>query len=241
MVKFTPDDIHNAMQHQKNIRNLSIIATVDAGKTTITDSLLNKAGILSDDATGNARKTDTRKDEQERGITIKSTGISLYYKMPKEYVDEMKDNDEDNVDKSNNSFLINLIDSPGHVDFSSEVTAALRVTDGCMVILDAIKGVYVQTETVLRQALDELIVPVCTINKIDRLILELQLKPEEFYQKLNHHINVLNMTIRKYNKKMGDIELRPEDGTVSFACGVMGWGFNLKTFAKSWALKLGRE
>jgi len=109
---------------------MSVIAHVDHGKSTLTDSLVSKAGIIAGSRAGETRFTDTRKDEQERCITIKSTGISLYYEMAFE-------------GKESIPYLINLIDSPGHVDFSSEVTAALRVTDGALVVVDYIEGVCV--------------------------------------------------------------------------------------------------
>ena len=186
MPNFSVDEIRECQYKTDQIRNMSVIAHVDHGKSTLTDSLVCRAGIISADQAGNARATDTRADEQERGITIKSTGISLYYES--DIVNE--------VDKL--GYLINLIDSPGHVDFSSEVTAALRVTDGALVVVDYVEGVAVQTETVLRQALLEKIKPVLMINKIDRAILELQVDGEYMYQNYLRVIENVNVIIATY-------------------------------------------
>lgn len=134
MPNFTIDQIREIMYKPDHIRNMSVIAHVDHGKSTLTDSLIAKAGIISESNAGDARATDTRKDEQDRGITIKSTGVSMYFKT-----DPTGAGKKENED----GFLINLIDSPGHVDFSSEVTAALRVTDGALVVVDYIEGVCV--------------------------------------------------------------------------------------------------
>lgn len=131
------------MDLKKNIRNMSVIAHVDHGKSTLTDSLVCKAGIIADSRAGDARFTDTRKDEQERCITIKSTAISLYNKMTDDDLKLVKQVQQVAVGsdgQEEHGFLVNLIDSPGHVDFSSEVTAALRVTDGALVVVDCVSG-----------------------------------------------------------------------------------------------------
>jgi elongation factor 2 len=230
MVFFTVEQMREIMDRPTNIRNMSVIAHVDHGKSTLTDSLVAAAGIIAKEDAGNVRLTDTRQDEKDRGITIKSTGISLYFKL----------DDDIPPDSKGNEFLINLIDSPGHVDFSSEVTAALRVTDGGLVVVDVVEGVCVQTETVLRQALAERIVPLLTINKLDRGYLELQLQPEDMYQGFTKIIESANVIINTYKEEvMGEVSVYPEKGTVGFSAGVMGWAFTLTKFAKMYAKKFG--
>ena len=136
--------------------------------------------------------------------------------------------------------MINLIDSPGHVDFSSEVTAALRVTDGALVVVDTIEGVCVQTETVLRQALGERIKPVVIINKVDRALLELQVEKEDLYQSFSRTIESVNVIIATYiDKALGDVSVFPDKGTVAFGSGLHGWAFTIRQFAQRYAKKFG--
>ncbi|KAK8127458.1 elongation factor 2 [Apiospora sp. TS-2023a] len=230
------DEVRKLMDKPTNVRNMSVIAHVDHGKSTLTDSLLAKCGIISSAKAGDARATDTRQDEQDRGITIKSTAISLYGELPQE--DDIKDIVDQKTD--GNGFLINLIDSPGHVDFSSEVTAALRVTDGALVVVDTVEGVCVQTETVLRQALAERIKPVVIINKVDRALLELQVSKEDLYQSFSRTIESVNVVISTYlDKSLGDLQVYPYKGTVAFGSGLHGWAFTVRQFATRYAKKFG--
>jgi len=238
MVNFTVDEIRGLMDHKKNIRNMSVIAHVDHGKSTLTDSLVSKAGIIAGAKAGETRFTDTRKDEQDRCITIKSTAISMYFELQEK--DKVLIEGENQVDKDIRGFLINLIDSPGHVDFSSEVTAALRVTDGALVVVDAISGVCVQTETVLRQAIAERIKPVLFMNKMDRALLELQLEQEDLYQTFQRIVENINVIIATYGDStgpMGNIDVDPKKGSVGFGSGLHGWAFTLKQFSEMYAEK----
>lgn len=139
-------------------------------------------------------------------------------------------------------YLINLIDSPGHVDFSSEVTAALRVTDGALVVVDTVEGVSVQTETVLRQAMQEKIKPVLMVNKIDRSILELKLDGESMYNSFLRVIDMANVVISTYQSEdMGDIQVDPSVGNVAFGSGKDQWAFTLNKFARIYSKKFGIE
>jgi len=258
MVNFTVDQMRAIMDLKHNIRSMSVIAHVDHGKTTLTDSLVQKAGIISSKAAGGARYTDTRQDEADRGITIKSTGISMFFEYDikagevaglsaeeesanKAAMDAAAEGSA-NVTISENSYLINLIDSPGHVDFSSEVTAALRVTDGALVVVDTIDGVCVQTETVLRQAIAERVKPVLMVNKVDRALLELQLPGEELYQAFCRAIESVNVIVSMYNDEaLGDCQVDPTQGTVAFGSGLHQWAFTLKRFARTYGAKFGVE
>jgi len=229
MVNFSVDQIRGMMDKQNSIRNISVIAHVDHGKSTLTDSLIGKAGIIAEAKQGEARFMDTRDDEQARSITIKSTCVSLYYELA------------DELDATNKTpYLINLIDSPGHVDFSSEVTAALRVTDGALVVVDCVEGVCVQTETVLRQAIAERIKPVLFLNKLDRVFLELQCTAEEAYQNFRQATESVNVVIATYmDDVLGDIQVDPTKGQVGFGSGLHAWGFTLDRFALMYASKFG--
>jgi len=214
------------MEKKEQIRNISVIAHVDHGKSTLTDSLVQMAGISTKD-----RFTDGLEEERRRGITMVSTGLSLYFEV-----------DKDVEIEGERGCLLNLIDSPGHVDFSSEVSAALRLTDGALVVVDCVEGVCVQTETVLRQALSERVKPVLVINKLDRGILELQQTPEDCYLKLVKVIESVNEIISTYeDDELGACRVAPEEGTVTFGSALHGWGFSIPTFARMLGKKLNRD
>jgi len=250
MVNFTVDEIRRMMDYQDNIRNISVIAHVDHGKSTLTDSLIGAAGIIAAAKAGDARFMDTRKDEQDRTITIKSTAVSLYFEMENKFLEgKSKKIAEERIAAGEqlawgkedcSQYLINLIDSPGHVDFSSEVTAALRVTDGALVVVDCIEGVCVQTETVLRQAIAERIKPILFVNKLDRVFLELHMDAEEAYTNFSRAIESVNVIIATYNdEKLGDVQVWPEKGNVGMGSGLHGWGFGVGRFAAMYSKKFG--
>jgi len=245
MVNFTVDQVRECMDKKENIRNMSVIAHVDHGKSTLTDSLVAKAGIIAAAKAGETRATDTRKDEQDRCITIKSTAISMFFDMERKdlaFITQPKSKNKEGQDES--GFLINLIDSPGHVDFSSEVTAALRVTDGALVVVDCVSGVCVQTETVLRQAIAERIRPILFMNKMDRALLELQLGQEELFQtfqRIVENVNVIVATYADDDGPMGVVRVDVNNGSVGFGSGLHGWAFTLKQFAEMYASKFGVE
>jgi len=191
------------MDNPEHIRNIAIAAHVDHGKTTLSDNLLAGAGMISQDTAGEQLAMDTKEDEQERGITIDAANVSMTH----EYDDT--------------NHLINLIDTPGHVDFGGDVTRAMRAVDGALVVVDAVEGAMPQTETVLRQALREGVKPTLFINKVDRLISELREGEEEMQERLLTVISTVNELIRGMTEEMDDIT---EDWTVSVEAGTVGFG-----------------
>tara|TARA_Y100000310_G_scaffold343181_1_gene449666 strand:+ start:2002 stop:4191 length:2190 start_codon:yes stop_codon:yes gene_type:complete len=210
------DRVMRIMKDQKNIRNIAICAHIDHGKTTFSDNLLSGAGMMSDELAGKARQLDFHEDEQERGITIDSASVSMVHT-----IDEKE-------------FLINLIDTPGHVDFGGDVTRAMRAVDGAITLTCASEGVMPQTETVLRQALRERVKPVLFINKVDRLIKELQLTPQQMQDRFVKQISNVNKIIRGLtpgaDKEKWTVNVA--DGTVAFGSAFHNWALSIPYMQK---------
>ncbi|KAF3769570.1 P-loop containing nucleoside triphosphate hydrolase protein [Cryphonectria parasitica EP155] len=186
----SPQQLANLQQHADNVRNICILAHVDHGKTSLTDALLATNGIISPRLAGKVRYLDSRPDEQQRGITMESSAISLYFSM-------LRRSSPDAAPEAK-EYLINLIDSPGHIDFSSEVSTASRLCDGAVVLVDAVEGVCSQTVTVLRQTWEEKLKPLLVINKMDRLITELKMTPGEAYVHLSKLLEQVNAVLGSF-------------------------------------------
>ncbi len=204
------DQCTDLMDDPEFIRNIGIVAHVDHGKTTLTDNLLAGAGMISEELSGEQLFMDTKEDEQERGITIDAANVSMVH------------------DYEGDDFLINLIDTPGHVDFGGDVTRAMRAVDGAVVVVDAVEGAMPQTETVLRQALREGVKPVLFINKVDRLINELQEGPQELQDRLVDVIEEVNDLIRQVSDDKYDEgwRVKVEDGSVAFGSALYNWAIS---------------
>ncbi|KAK2037902.1 elongation factor Tu GTP binding domain-containing protein [Colletotrichum somersetense] len=186
----TPDKLASLQRHAADVRNICILAHVDHGKTSLTDALLATNGIISPKLAGKIRYLDSRPDEQLRGITMESSAISLYFSMLRRSAPD--------AEPEAKEYLINLIDSPGHIDFSSEVSTASRLCDGAVVLVDAVEGVCSQTVTVLRQTWTEKLKPLLVINKIDRLVTELKMSPAEAYTHLSKILEQVNAVLGSF-------------------------------------------
>ena len=201
MVRYkTTSEALKIIRNKEQIRNMGVIAHVDHGKTTMSDSLLAACGMLSPSVAGQALTLDFMDLEQKRQMTIKAANVTLYY----EY--------------EGKPYVINMIDTPGHIDFTGRVTRSLRAIDGAVVVVDAVEGVMTQTETVTKQALEERVRPVLYINKIDRLVKELRLTPEKMKVWLGNIISDFNNLIEMYGEPeyKDKWKVSIQDSSVSF-------------------------
>ncbi|MFH1322274.1 MAG: elongation factor EF-2 [Methanobacteriota archaeon] len=204
------------MDKPEFIRNIGTVAHIDHGKTTFSDNLLAGAGMISSELAGEQLFMDFDEEEQRRGITIDSATVSMVH----EY--------------GGKEYLINLIDTPGHVDFGGDVTRAMRAVDGAVVLVDAVEGPMPQTETVLRQALRENVRPILFINKVDRLINEIKLTPQDMQMRLGLVIDKVNKIVKglkpdEYEK----LKLDPVIGKVAFGSALNNWAISIPFMKKT--------
>src|SRR5512133_977638 len=215
--KKSVERVTELMKEPKHIRNIGIVAHIDHGKTTLSDNLLSGAGIISEELAGKQLFMDSDAEEQARGITIDASNVSMVH----EYEGQ--------------DYLINMIDTPGHVDFGGDVTRAMRAVDGAVVLVDAVEGTMPQTETVLRQALREHVKPVLFINKVDRLINELQVDAQEMQVRLGKVIDHVNKLIKNMNpqKFKAGWKVDAAAGTVAFGSALYNWAISVPMMKKT--------
>eukprot|EP00249_Psilotum_nudum_P021920 c28300_g1_i1 orf=129-3110(+) len=213
------DFLLGLMSNPVLIRNVALVGNLQHGKTVFMDMLVEQTHdvrTLDPNSEKHMRYTDTRIDEQERQISIKAVPMSLVLE-----------------DSSGKSYLCNIMDTPGHVNFSDEMTAALRLADGAVLVVDAVEGVMVNTERAIRHALQERLPVVVVINKVDRLITELKLPPTDAYHKLRHTLDEINQLMATFSTGAeGPQVVEPVLGNVCFASATCGWSFTLLSFAK---------
>lgn len=209
--------IKELMTQPERIRNMGIAAHIDHGKTTLSDNLLAGAGMISEELAGKQLVLDFDEQEQARGITINAANVSMVHNY------------------EGQDYLINLIDTPGHVDFGGDVTRAMRAIDGAIIVVDAVEGVMPQTETVLRQALREYVKPVLFINKVDRLIKELKLGPNDILNRFAKIITDVNRLIKRYAPEEFKNEwlVKVEDGSVAFGSAYYNWALSVPYMKKT--------
>ncbi|MEM1587052.1 MAG: GTP-binding protein [Candidatus Bathyarchaeia archaeon] len=206
------NNILNVMKDKGRVRNIGVLAHIDHGKTTLTDLLLAEAGLIPYDLAGEIRVLDYLEEEQRRGITIKTANISLLHKVHGE------------------DFVVNLVDTPGHVDFTGKVTRALRAIDGAIILVDAVEEIMAQTEVVVRQALRGRVKPILFINKVDRLITELKMSIEEIKSKISHIIHSFNSLIDIYSEPQfrDDWKVGLSKGNIIIGSALHKWGLTIK-------------
>ncbi|RLG21880.1 elongation factor EF-2 [Candidatus Micrarchaeota archaeon] len=211
------EKVRQLMDKQESIRNIGIVAHIDHGKTTMTDNLIAGAGLMSEDLAGKELVMDSYELEAERGITIMAANISMVY------------------NHENKEYLINLIDTPGHVDFGGEVTRAMRAVDGVVVVVCAVEGVMPQTETVLKQALKEKVKPILYINKVDRLINELKVDEKQMQERFIKIINRVNELIGRYAHPefKEKWKVKVSDGSVVFGSAYNNWAISVPLMQKT--------
>ncbi|HWG89671.1 MAG TPA: elongation factor EF-2 [Candidatus Thermoplasmatota archaeon] len=205
------------MHKPEFIRNIDIAAHIDHGKTTLSDNLVAGAGMMSEDLAGKQLVMDFDEQEAARGITINAASASMVHEI------------------DGKAYLINLIDTPGHVDFGGDVTRAMRAVDGCVIVCCAVEGPMPQTETVVRQALREKVKPILFINKTDRLINELKLGPEELQKRFAKIITEINTLIMKMVPPEFKDKWRvdPANGSVIFGSAYNNWAINVPYMKKT--------
>ncbi len=211
------EKIQTLMEKPENIRNIGIVSHIHHGKTTLTDNLAAAAGLMASQLVGERMLTWIDEQERERLMTIYGATVTMAH------------------DYGGQRYLINLLDTPGHVDFGSDVTQAMRAVDGAVVLVDAVEGIMPQTETVLKQALSERVKPVLFINKVDRAIKELKLTPEQLQKRLANIVVEVNKFIQRHNDPMFKEKWIPkvEDGSVAFGSALRKWAISIPYMKKT--------
>ena len=231
-------DYEHHMKNTQFLRNICILAHVDHGKTTFSDYLIASNGIISQRDVGKIHYLDCREDEQLKQITMKSSCITLLYSTT-DYL------------STSQCFLINLIDTPGHVDFSAEVKTAVGLSDGAFLLIDVVEGICPQTRSAMKQIYLERLCPCLVINKIDKLIVNMGLNPLEAYNHIFQLIEQINAVMAGFNtfhefegdlhsSEKGNLSLfSPLECNIIFISSLDGWGFNLETFTNFFSNELG--
>ncbi|KAH8835020.1 Calreticulin family-domain-containing protein [Flagelloscypha sp. PMI_526] len=207
----------NMTEYPEMVRNVAIVGHLHHGKTALMDMLVFETHKLTWDSDHPTRYTDTHVLSRSREISIKSCPMSLVLQTT-----------------SGKSHLLHLIDTPGHVNFLDEVACSMRLADGVILVVDVVEGLMVGAEAIIRHALRENIKITLVVNKIDRIILELRIKPADAFYKIKHTIEEVNAFIRSIDPDP-DLRLSPELGNVAFASTDMGWCFTLRSFAQMYA------